>query len=874
MTYPTTLDDDSTLLVAVNNCSALLAVAYTAGGTSLDLDSAGLFPSTGGVIYVGNERTTYTGKTSNTLTGVSPLSNNYAIGAVVNSPVDASHHNLLKDAVVALETKVGVTGSAVAGTLTKRIGDVETGYATKTYAETLNTKNLTNILYPSKDGLWRDTYRAGWLPWSFNQQWGGMFGGQIINGATGALVEGDFLTGNVQDDNVNNVGSAAGNYFQSCGFKVSRTVSNPTIWLKLSKTGNPTTLTVSVRADSGGSPTGADLGTATISGKQVTSKADGEWYAFTPTVGSLTAGTQYHIVATMGTTSGTDYFSWKETTAKKYPHGFRNSGTSAPVWSQVTTDVNCFLIQAPAASAFLQSSGQFDSKFTFSGAGSVLDQSDALVQPLRNFWDGKQFTDLIRGTWTKAQPIKDYQYGIDHDRILLTCNTTTGYAQVDVWDSGGTKRTVTGTTDVSTGFHDVSVAIRSVGDGADYIKLYVDGASQGTPLTSLTLTFDPMFRELGHATLGGANAFSVPTWSGSSISTFSGLPSTLGWTYTGTATEANAFSVSGGKLYQNKNGYGSTDTGYYTKTTAGLSNANGWIFTTKFRVPSNTNTAGSGDVAVQVYDGTKLAFFGVHEYFAYAGGDGTPQFYVQGDFKSQEHVFTLIGKGSDYYLFIDGKLAVDGTGKLTYSTATNQIQVSDQNVAASENADAIWSYVKYYTTAAVLPQFTSGSLSEFAHWSGDRTAILSSLYNSGTPVSVKSYCGVEKNYVGEGVVQVENRTGVSASPTTTSTAYPGTVLAEMECFAIGSQFSIDHWREPYHGTAGATSNFVTAIDGAAISNVFYAQLPNVNQTISMARNDKAKTVCGLHKVDARFWTNSGTLTDNVTHRRFQVEARS
>lgn len=125
MAYPTTLDDNTTLPEAVNACSDTLSSAYTAGGTTLNLTDATLFPSTGGIIYVGGERTTYTGKTSNQLTGVAALSNNYSAGAAVRMTVDAEHINLLKDAVVALETKVGVTGSTVAGTVEKRLADID-----------------------------------------------------------------------------------------------------------------------------------------------------------------------------------------------------------------------------------------------------------------------------------------------------------------------------------------------------------------------------------------------------------------------------------------------------------------------------------------------------------------------------------------------------------------------------------------------------------------------------------------------------------------------------------------------------------------------------------------------------------------------------
>ena len=128
-TFPTTQDTAATLYDAVNNATSTLSGGHTAGGTTIDLVSASLFPATGGIIYVGNERTTFTGKTGNQLTGMAVLSNNYSSGTVVAMYVDAEHHNALRGALVAVEARVGVTGDTTAGTLTKRIADLEAGSA-------------------------------------------------------------------------------------------------------------------------------------------------------------------------------------------------------------------------------------------------------------------------------------------------------------------------------------------------------------------------------------------------------------------------------------------------------------------------------------------------------------------------------------------------------------------------------------------------------------------------------------------------------------------------------------------------------------------------------------------------------------------------
>jgi hypothetical protein len=114
ITFPTALDTDATLHQLVNNLASTLTAAYTSPATTLDLADASAFPATGSVIYVGGERGTYTGKTANQLTGVAGLTNNYSSGTTVEQLFEAAHHNDIRDAVKALEAKVGIDSSDVA----------------------------------------------------------------------------------------------------------------------------------------------------------------------------------------------------------------------------------------------------------------------------------------------------------------------------------------------------------------------------------------------------------------------------------------------------------------------------------------------------------------------------------------------------------------------------------------------------------------------------------------------------------------------------------------------------------------------------------------------------------------------------------------
>lgn len=729
-------------------------------------------------------------------------------------------------------------------------------------------QSLTQYCLPSADGAYRDLYRSGWLPAWFNQQWGGAQWGGLPDGSVGAVA-----TGQVQDDTWFAVGSGASTYYRATGFKVSESATFDAVWVKLYKVGNPTgNLTARIYSDTAGSPSAAIGSAVTLPCKSLNTKADGEWYQITGLAAALTAGTQYHLVLTMSGTDVSNYAVWKGTASSKYPLGYRNDGTSTPTWTPATGNACCFLIQNPAANSILQSSGMFDYKLTFA-AGSPVNQSRAVAQPLVNFYDGKSCTVLYRGTYAINTTVFDFSYGIDHDRITLTINGS-GYPVLTIYESNGQVNTVTGTSSVTSGNHDVGVKLRTVGDGADLATLYIDGASNGTPLTAQTFTMSNEFRQLGTARLGDGFGL-APTWTGNAMTDTAQLPSHANngtWTYTGTTSEAGAYSMQGGKLYRNTGGISAVAADYYSKTMA-FNNATGWTVKWKGRVPSSPNTTTSGTTLMQVNDGTKTVNVYVQEYFVQSYGSGALDFTVQGDFKSQEHVFELCGKGSDYYLMIDGKLAIDGTGKLTAATATNSIVFGDVNNNSGENADAIWSYLKYYTGGLVLPTAGANTCSEFAYWSGDRSSLLPTLWNSGTPKSVKEVCGVPRNYQFEQVVQRELRRGVISAPTTTSTS--DTLLPDMECYVIGSDLVSDATLTAYNSTAGQNVYLDTYVDGAFQYESFnYAQSSLAGAGISIPSRAAGKVPLGLHKVENRWQVNANTGTAAQTKRSIKVEARS
>ncbi len=779
-------------------------------------------------------------------------------------------------------------GGAIANTPIGQTNPAAGAFTTLQATNTLSAQtSLTGYLLPSDADKWRGIYRAGFDHTFRNQQWGGPFGGELLDGATDTLYRTEFATGYIDGVDKQNVGADAPTTWRAQGFEVSETQTVAAVWIKLYKVGNPTAnFSPFIYTDTAGSPNALlTNGTATVqSGKLHSADTTGTWYRFAfATPPTLTGGTQYHIACkSSAAVDASNYWCWKghAATPSTYPFGFLNQGDATPTWTQVTATDMLFLVELSAAAQISQSSGIFDGKLAFGGSGAsgTLSMSRGLCSsvPLLELLDTNEFTLRVVGNaFTKDATILDIGYGQDHDRIVLRSAVTTGYATLTVYGTTGTVYTVTGSTDVSSGNQDIAIHVRAKADGLDKVELYVNGASQGTPLTSQTITFDANFRNLGTMWIGGGFAL-APTYSGSSIGIngFSGLPSTLGWTYAGTATEANAFSVSGGKLFQNKNGYASTDTGKYTKSTAGFSNTNGWTVVDKFRCVSSTNTKSENSAVVYIQDGAKISIWQMQEYYtreaAIAGNT------VQSNFKSSENVFMVQGKGLDFFTYTNNRFSFDGTGISTSATATNDLTFGDNSATAGENADVVYSYWKYYTTAWTPPQFTSGSISELAIWSGDRTSILASLYNAGTLVSVKQYCGLPQNYLDKsGKLLKVQQLGITSSSTSTSWNPVTTLSPEMEVFVIGSELGFVVNNDLKNDGIN-TVQIAPRVDGVVRTQMETAiDTPGVNYLTqhNMSGVSPPGNYLGLHKVAVFFGGAGGTTTSIATRRNLVVEAK-
>ena len=454
-------------------------------------------------------------------------------------------------------------------------------------------------------------------------------------------------------------------------------------------------------------------------------------------------------------------------------------------------------------------------------------------------------------------------YGLDHDRISLSTDAS-GHVNLNIYESDYTLHTIAGTTDVSSGTFDIGIYIRAKGDGSDVATLYVNAVAEDTH-TGLTLTFDyAAFRELGTAWLLGG--FPVaPTWTKETL--MGSLPAADGWTYDGTATEAAHAVVSGGKLYQQI--VGSTDTCYWHIHPT-FSNANGWAVEIKSKVLKASDITVEQEAGFVVIDNVNIIVVNFHTYYIEVSYDHTVTYQkFQIDMTKQEHVFYACGKGTDFYLYCDGKLIFDGTGLFTHADATGPgLYFGDSDATASSNAEAIYDYIKYYETAAVLPQFTSGSLSEAALWSGDMRYFLSMLYNSGTRYSAKKLCGISENYV-KWVKQSVKQEAIASTPTTVSTT--PVLLTDMERFIYGAKLKTILSSTMQSDTLMKQVRTCVFIDGKA-DKYYSAYLGTINlgadAAAAMTGLDRSLSdglLFGLHKIEGR-WSvdaNIGSATEKT-----------
>lgn len=131
-------------------------------------------------------------------------------------------------------------------------------------------------------------------------------------------------------------GGIAGVNWEGQTFTPSEAHTITSVKLKLFRDGLPGTITVSIRATSGGLPTGADLASGTTDGDTLTGAA--EWREITLGAGTeLLASTKYAIVVrALSGVPWTDYVQWRTDATGTYTGGNRiNSVTSGVSWTTI-----------------------------------------------------------------------------------------------------------------------------------------------------------------------------------------------------------------------------------------------------------------------------------------------------------------------------------------------------------------------------------------------------------------------------------------------------------------------------------------------------------------------------------------------------------
>jgi len=725
--------------------------------------------------------------------------------------------------------------------------------------------SLVNLIHPDQSKGLQEIQKAGSLPSSFNQQWGGMGYGGLPDGTLGEIATQYSISAGQVD-----LARNAGDTYRSQGFKVGQTTDLASVWVKINKQGNPANdLELYIYSDTAGDPNAViSNGTATAqSGKLHTDNTDGEWVKFVfATNPNVTADTQYHIVLkSSGAVDTSNYWQWKsDATFETYPHGVGSVGDGTPTWS-ASSVTSLFLIE-PATTILNSGLTNFDGAIT-SYEGATLDQSGGFYFKNADL-NHKRGTLNISGIgWDKDKTFYDSGLSTDANRIVLRCNVTTGYTQVDFYENDETKSTITGTTDISTGNHTVAIRYRAEGDGSDFLTLYVDGASEGTPLTSQTFTLDRAFEE-GHTSIGGGFPL-APTWT-NDASDGSVLPSHANngsFTWTGAGTEADCFVAEGDYWMQNGAGYASTQDGNYSKTTTFV-NGTGTTHAWSLKIENATATTNQPVAEYYIGDGTNQVAFYHHEYFIEVRTGGVFYGFVQIDAKIK-HDYLAVTKDSDFYFYVDNKLMFDGAGLFTDSTASNKVLFGDNSTAAGENADVKWYYVKYYE-GVHLPEYSTQQLSELAHWNDDRSSFLSTIYNAGTILSVKTLAGINQNYV-KTVKQVVSAQGITSGPTTTATSF--VPADEMQAFCFGSRVKGVCINTTRSSSAGSNIYNQVFIDGVTdTARRAYAESSNTEDEHNLvSRNDKP-TYDGLHFVQMMNFTASGTMTLLATYRVLDVEA--
>ena len=152
-----------------------------------------------------------------------------------------------------------------------------------------------------------------------------------------------------------------GNNWYAQTFTATSTYDINGIWFKARRIDTPGIVTVSIRAEAGDLPVGADLVVGTIDGDTFTEDEVGAWYNMSFTEDeTLTNGTQYSIVMRSAGTGVNDCLGWRiDTTCLTLPCNYAggqaslNAAAGVGAWAAIVNED--FLFQVTAREAYTQS---------------------------------------------------------------------------------------------------------------------------------------------------------------------------------------------------------------------------------------------------------------------------------------------------------------------------------------------------------------------------------------------------------------------------------------------------------------------------------------------------------------------------------------
>jgi len=126
--YPSSIDSDSTLFKAVDRAQTLLTTAMTLGTLAVHVVSTSEFPDVG-YLSIDDEIMFYTSKTATQFNVIlrgaqftTPAL--HALNVDVYHNVVAIHHNVLKDAIIAIENELGINVKGSYSSLSERLDNI------------------------------------------------------------------------------------------------------------------------------------------------------------------------------------------------------------------------------------------------------------------------------------------------------------------------------------------------------------------------------------------------------------------------------------------------------------------------------------------------------------------------------------------------------------------------------------------------------------------------------------------------------------------------------------------------------------------------------------------------------------------------------